>query len=90
VETGTMKLFYRVKPEDYPGCFEKIREKFGMHEEVDEARTMLMLDDDSQIERVIGTFDPNTDETAHVRIVLADESLKEFFDSVLGEPYRVK
>jgi hypothetical protein len=67
-----------------------IREKFGMQEEVDEARTMLMLDDDSQIERVIGTFDPNTDETAHVRIVLADESLKEFFDSVLGEPYRVK
>ncbi|MHA2025069.1 MAG: hypothetical protein ACW98U_04125 [Candidatus Thorarchaeota archaeon] len=85
-----MKLFYRVKPEDYRGCFDMIREKFGMQEEVDEARTMLMLDDDSQIERVIGTFDPNTDETAHVRIVLADESLKEFFDSVLGEPYRVK
>ncbi len=61
-----------------------------MHEEVDEARTMLMLDDDSQIERVIGTFDPNTDETAHVRIVLSDISLKEYFDSVLGEPYMVK
>ncbi|MGD9397847.1 MAG: hypothetical protein PVJ05_15530 [Candidatus Thorarchaeota archaeon] len=85
-----MKLFYRVKPEEYRSCFDKIRDKFGMNEEVDEARTMLMLDDDSQIERVIGTFDPNTDETAHVRIVLADESLKEFFDSVLGEPYRVK
>jgi hypothetical protein len=61
-----------------------------MQEEVDEARTMLMLDDDSQIERVTGMFDPNTDETVHVRIVLADESLKEYFDSVLGEPYRVK
>ncbi|MFW9926395.1 MAG: hypothetical protein ACFFDM_06455 [Candidatus Thorarchaeota archaeon] len=85
-----MKLFYRVRPEDYRDCFDKIREKFGMHEEVDEARTMLMLDDDSQIERVIGTFDPNTDETAHVRIVLSDISLKEYFDSVLGEPYMVK
>ena len=85
-----MKLFYRVKPEDYRECFDKIQEKFGMHEEVDEARTMLMLDDDSQIERVIGTFDPRSDETVLVRIVLADESLKEFFDSVLGIPYKVK
>ncbi|MHA2043160.1 MAG: hypothetical protein ACXAAO_05990 [Candidatus Thorarchaeota archaeon] len=85
-----MKLFYRVNPDDYRACFDKIREKFGMQEEVDEARTMLMLDDDSQIERVTGMFDPNTDETVHVRIVLADESLKEYFDSVLGEPYRVK
>ncbi len=85
-----MKLFYRVSPDEYRDCLDKICEKFGMHEEVDEARTMLMLDDDSQIERVIGTFDPMTDETAHVRIVLADESLKEFFDSVLGEPYKVK
>ncbi len=85
-----MKLFYRVSLDEYRDCLDKICEKFGMHEEVDEARTMLMLDDDSQIERVIGTFDPMTDETAHVRIVLADESLKEFFDSVLGKPYKVK
>jgi len=84
-----MKLFYRVSPDEYRACLDIIREKFGMLEEVDEARTILMLDDDSQIERVIGTFDPMTDETAHVRIVLVDESLKEFFDSVLGEPYKV-
>ncbi|MFW9868184.1 MAG: hypothetical protein ACFFEL_01030 [Candidatus Thorarchaeota archaeon] len=86
----TTKLFYRVKPEDYRACFDKIRERFGMHEEIDEARTILMLEDNSQIERVIGSFDPTTDETAHVRIVIADESLKEFFDSVLGTPYKVK
>ena len=85
-----MKLFYRLSPDEYRNCLDKIRDKFGMNEEVDEARTMLMLDDDSQIEMVIGTFDPMTDETAHMRIILADESLKEFFDSVLGEPYRVK
>ncbi len=85
-----MKLFYRVSPDEYRNCLDKICEKFGMLEEVDEARTMLMLDDDSQIERVIGTFDPMTDETAQVRIVLVDESLKEFFDSVLGEPNKVK
>ena len=69
---------------------DQIREKFGMHEEVDEARTILMLDDDSQIERVMGTFDPSADDSAHVRIRLNDETLKEFFYSVLGEPYRVK
>ncbi|MFW9793795.1 MAG: hypothetical protein ACFFEE_05830 [Candidatus Thorarchaeota archaeon] len=84
-----MKLFYRVSSDEYHICMEKIRERFGMTEEVDEARTMLLLDDDSQIERVIGTFDPMSDETAHVRIVLADESLREFFDSVLGTPYKV-
>ena len=69
---------------------DKIRVQYGMHEEVDEARTILMLDDDSQIERVMGTFDPSTDAFAHVRIRLNDESLKEYFDSVLGEPYKVK
>ena len=67
-----------------------IRERFGMHEEIDEARTILMLDDMSQIERVMGTFDPSEDEFAHVRVNLNDESLKEFFDSVLGQPYKVK
>ena len=85
-----MKLFYKVGPEEYRICMDQIRDKYGMHEEVDEARTILMLDDDSQIERVIGTFDPNSDAFAHVRINLNDESLKEFFDSVLGVPYKVK
>jgi hypothetical protein len=85
-----MKLYYKVSPEEYRICLDQIRDKYGMHEEVDEARTILMLDDDSQIERVIGTFDPNSDAFAHVRINLNEESLKEFFDSVLGEPYKVK
>ena len=69
---------------------DQIRDKYGMHEEIDEARTILMLDDDSQIERVMGTFDPNSDAFAQVRINLNDESLKGFFDSVLGTPYKVK
>ena len=85
-----MKLFYKVRPEEYRECMEKIRDRFTMHEEVDEARTILMLDDDSRIERVMGTFDPNADEFAHVRVNLNDESLKDFFDSVLGIPYNVK
>jgi hypothetical protein len=77
-------------PDVYRECLDKIRARFSMHEEVDEARTILMLDDESQVERVIGTFDPNTDDIAQVRVTLVDESLREFFDSVLGEPYRVK
>ncbi|TFG34363.1 hypothetical protein EU527_03970 [Candidatus Thorarchaeota archaeon] len=85
-----MKLFYKVSPEEYINCMSKIRDKFSMHEEVDEADTILLLDDESQIERVTGTFDPNSDDMAQVRVVLTDESLRDFFDSVLGEPYLVK
>lgn len=85
-----MKLFYRVNPSEYRRCMEQIQSKFAMHEEIDEARTTLMLEDESQIERVIGTFDPKCDRAAHVRVILVDDSLREFFDSVLGEPYMVK
>ena len=85
-----MKLFYKVSPDRYRICIDKIRDEFGMHEEVDEARTILMLDDDSQIERVMCTFDPKSDEFAHVRVNINDVSLRNFFDSVLGEPYRVR
>jgi len=85
-----MKLFYKVSPDNYRACMDQIREKFSMHEEVDEARTILMLDDDTQIERVMGTFDPNSDSFAHVRVNLNDESLRDFFDTVLGQPYKMK
>ncbi|MHA1769402.1 MAG: hypothetical protein ACTSV3_06070 [Candidatus Thorarchaeota archaeon] len=85
-----MKLYYKVTPDVYRSCLEQIREKFAMHEEVDEAHTILLLDDESQIERVIGTFDPNTDDVAQVRVTLVDESLRGFFDSVLGAPYKVR
>ena len=85
-----MKLFYKVDPSEYPEAFEKIKEKFGMHEEIDEARTMLLLDTEDAIELVSGMYNPHLDDVAHVRVVLVDESLREFFDSVLGEPYRVK
>ncbi|MHA1389990.1 MAG: hypothetical protein ACTSR9_16300 [Candidatus Thorarchaeota archaeon] len=60
-----------------------------MHEEIDEVRTVLKLDNEDLIERVIGTFDPDAGE-AHVRVILGDSSLKEFFDSVLGQPYKIK
>lgn len=85
-----MKLFYKVPAEKYRECMDRIREEFGMHEEVDEASTILMLEEDPRIERVLGTFDPNFDSFAQVKINLKDSSLKEFFDSVLGEPFRVK
>jgi phosphotransferase system IIB component len=85
-----MKLFYKVQPDEYTNCMTRIREKFAMHEEIDEARTTLVLEDQSKIERVSGTFDPSSDDAAQIRVVLNDESLKEFFDSILGEPYLVK
>jgi hypothetical protein len=85
-----MKLFYKIHPDEYIECMKQIREKFEMHEEIDEARTTLILEDQSQIERVSGTFDPSSDDVAQIRVVINDESLKVFFDSVLGKPYLVK
>jgi len=84
-----MKLYYRVKPEEFRACMDRIRDNYGMNEEIDEVRTVLKLDDEDQIERVIGTLDPDAGE-AHVRVILGNRSLKEFFDSVLGQPYKVK
>ncbi len=85
-----MKLFYRVAPEKYREMLDRVREEFGMHEDVDEDKTILTLDDDSQIEQVRASYDPAEDEFVHVRVVLNDESLRGFFDSVFGEPYKVK
>ena len=85
-----MKLFYKIQPSEYPKVMEAIRERFGMNQEVDEEKTILMLDSEDAIELVSGSYDPNENELAHIRVVLVDESLKEVFDSILGEPYRVK
>ena len=88
-ELMLMKLYYRVKPEEFRACMDRIRDNYGMHEEVDETRTVLKLEDEDLIERVIGTFDPDAGEV-HIRVILGDNSLKEFFDSVLGMPYKIK
>jgi hypothetical protein len=85
-----VKLYYKVNPEDYERCIVTIQSEFEMNQEVDEERTTLTLDDESRIELVRGTFDPQNDEFAHVRVVLADNKLRSYFDSVLGEPYKVK
>lgn len=85
-----MKLFYKIQPSEYAKVMEAIKERFRMNEEVDEQKTILMLDSEEAIELVSGSFDPNENKMAHIRVVLVDESLKEVFDSILGEPYRVK
>jgi hypothetical protein len=74
---------------------ERVRVEFNMHEEImheeiDEARTLLMLEDISRIELVSGMYDPVEGDVAMIRVVLNDETLKEFFDSVFGVPYKVK
>ena len=84
-----MKLFYRVNPEDFRTMMDRIRDNYGMHEEVDEVHTILKLEEEDLIERVIGTYDPDAGEF-QVRVILGDESLKDFFDSVLGQPYKIK
>ncbi|NWF94590.1 MAG: hypothetical protein HXY34_00435 [Candidatus Thorarchaeota archaeon] len=85
-----LKLFYWVDPSKYDACLDRVQKEFGMHREVDEEKTFLMLDDKSRIEHFSGSFDPSTDEKAHIRVVINDESLKDFFDSVFGPPYRVR
>ncbi len=85
-----MRLYYRVSPSEYREMLDKVKERFGMHEEIDEDKTMLMLDDTSRIELVSASYDPTTDEDVHIRVVINDESLREVFDGVFGPPYRVK
>jgi hypothetical protein len=85
-----MKLFYKIHPSKYPEAMEAIKARFCMNQEVDEEKTILMLDSEDAIELVSGSYDPKEDEMAHVRVVLVDESLKEAFNSILGKPYRVK
>ncbi len=85
-----MKLYYKVASEDYRMKLNQVRDNFKMHEEIDEARTSLHLEDQSQIERVIGIFDPNQDDIGQVQVILNDETLQQYFDSIFGEPYRVK
>ncbi|MHA1936276.1 MAG: hypothetical protein ACW97A_13455 [Candidatus Thorarchaeota archaeon] len=85
-----MKLFYKISPSIYREAMERVRVEFNMHEEIDEARTLLMLEDISRIELVSGMYDPVEGDVAMIRVVLNDETLKEFFDSVFGVPYKVK
>lgn len=85
-----MKLFYRIDPAAYRSCMDRIREEFGMHEEVDEDKTILMLDDESRIVKVTGSYMPGQDDVALVKVILEDRTLREFFNSVLGQPYKEK
>ncbi|MFO7836230.1 MAG: hypothetical protein R6V83_06230 [Candidatus Thorarchaeota archaeon] len=85
-----MKIFYRVDPSVYKEKMDEVKKEFGMHQEIDEHRTFLVLDDTSKIERITGSYSPREDEEALVRIVLNEESLKDFFDHVFGEPVLVK
>ncbi|MFW9919746.1 MAG: hypothetical protein ACFFED_09120, partial [Candidatus Thorarchaeota archaeon] len=77
-------------PEKYREVLDIIKERFDMNEDVDEARTTLTLNTEDKIELVAGVFDPSTDDLASIRVVLVDESLKSEFDSILGEPYKIR
>lgn len=85
-----MILFYKISPDKFRNKLDDVREHFKMHEEEDEERINLKLDDESQIERVICTFNPDEDEFAHVRVILNNNALKTYFDSVFGIPYKIK
>ncbi|MFW9801739.1 MAG: hypothetical protein ACFFFC_03765 [Candidatus Thorarchaeota archaeon] len=85
-----MKLFYRIDPAVYRSCMDRIREEFGMHEEVDEDKTILLLDDESRIVKVTGSYMPAQDSVASVKVILEDRTLRDFFNSVLGQPYKEK
>jgi hypothetical protein len=85
-----MKLFYKVDPTRYAELMERTRSEFAMHKEVDEEDTILRMQDQSSIEIVVGSFDPSSDDTAMVRVVLNDKRLRARFDSIFGVPFMVK
>lgn len=77
-------------PIRYRELMNKVRDDFNLHEEIDEERTTLTREEEERIELVRGSFDPSEDDLAMVRVVILDDSLRDFFDSVFGEPYKVK
>ncbi len=85
-----VRLFYRVDPTKYGELMNKVRDEFNLHEEIDEERTTLTREEEKRIELVRGSFDPSEDDLAMVRVVILDDSLRSYFDSVFGEPYKVK
>jgi len=86
-----LKLFYKIHPTKYEQAIKEIQEEFDLVKQVDEAKTMLMPEqEEGPIELVSGMFDPREDDMASIRVVLLDKSLRDSFDSILGEPYRVK
>ncbi len=85
-----VKLFYKIDHTKYRNVMDTIREKFMMHEDIDEEKTFLNLDSEDIIEQITGSYDPAEDVIARIKVVLIDESLRDYFDSVLGDPYRIK
>jgi hypothetical protein len=77
-------------PSEYRQAMNKIRDELKLHEEIDEEKTILIPEDESQIEQVVGSYDPMEDKVAKVRVILIDASLRDYFNSVLGEPYKEK
>jgi hypothetical protein len=84
------KLFYKIEPSEYRKAMNRIRDELKLHEEIDEEKTILIPKDETQIEHVVGSYDPMGDKVARVRVILIDTSLRDFFNSVLGEPYKEK
>jgi hypothetical protein len=77
-------------PSKFREAMKRVRDELELHEEIDEEKTILIPKDETQIEQVVGSFSPMEDEIAKVRVILVDESLRSYFDSLFGEPYKVK
>ena len=84
------KLFYKIEPSEYRKAMNRIRDELNLHEEIDEEKTILIPKDETQIEQVVGSYEPKGDKVARIRVILIDASLRDFFISVLGEPYKEK
>jgi hypothetical protein len=82
------KLFYKVSPDEYKEMMRQVREKYNLHEDIDEDKTILTADDEESIIKVSASFDPSSDDVAKVKVILVDAALRDYFNSVFGEPYK--
>jgi hypothetical protein len=85
-----VKLFYKIEPSEFREAMSKIKEELKLHEEIDEEKTILIPKNEILLEQVVGSYDPMEDKIAKVRVILIGRSLRDYFNSVLGEPYKVK
>ena len=84
---GNTKAAYEVKLEQRDEIIKKIEETFGLRHYYNEDYIHMRGDEGSGIESVGMSLERDV---IKVRVVIEDDSLLEKFNSILGEPTRVK
>ena len=82
-----IKVFYKIKQDQREEVLKALDEKFGLEGTTIEDYISMRGKEESGIESIRLSLE---DEIIKVMVVLEDDSLLEKFNSILGEPTRIK